>query len=134
MKTIKNTNSTIILIVLSLSFAFLVACQNAQKTIKVGVLHSLTGTMAISEIEVKNATILAIDEINEKGGLLGMKIEPIIVDAKSDNQTFAKLADSLINKAKVEVVFGCWTSASRKTVKPIFEKYDHLLFYPIQYE
>lgn len=103
-------------------------------TIKVGVLHSLTGTMAISEQSVKDATLLAIEEINASGGLLGKKIEPIVVDGKSDWPTFATEAEKLITNDKVSVVFGCWTSASRKTVKPVFEKHNHLLFYPVQYE
>ncbi|MDX2128658.1 MAG: urea ABC transporter substrate-binding protein [Chloroherpetonaceae bacterium] len=102
--------------------------------IRVGVLHSLSGTMSISETAVKDATLMAIEEINAKGGILGRPVVPIVVDGKSDWPTFAEKADSLIQNAKVSVVFGCWTSASRKTVKPIFEKYDHLLFYPVQYE
>lgn len=104
------------------------------ESIKVGVLHSLSGTMAISEKPVVDATLMAIEEINEEGGLLGRKIEPIVIDGKSDWPTFAKEAERLISEEKVSVIFGCWTSASRKTVKPIFEKYDHLLFYPVQYE
>jgi len=106
----------------------------AGKPIKVGILHSLSGTMAISEKSVADATLMAIEEINEKGGLLGRKIKPVLFDGKSDWPTFAKEAERLILEEKVSVVFGCWTSASRKTVKPIFEKYDHLLFYPVQYE
>ena len=113
----------------------LVSCKGeSEPTIKVGILHSLSGTMAISETDVKNATLLAIEEINANGGLLGRQIEPIVVDGKSDWGHFALMADSLISQAKVNVVFGCWTSASRRTVKPIFEKYNHLLFYPVQYE
>ncbi len=110
------------------------ACQTEPDEIKVGVLHSLSGTMAISEKAVANATLMAIDEINAKGGLLGKKIKPIVVDGKSDWGVFAAEADRLINQEKVSVIFGCWTSASRKTVKPVFEKNNHLLFYPIQYE
>ena len=105
-----------------------------REPIKVGILHSLTGTMAISETSVKDATLMAIDEINAHGGLLGRKIQPIVVDAKSDWPSFAAAAERLITRDKVSVVFGCWTSASRKTVKPIFEKYNHLLIYPVQYE
>ncbi len=108
--------------------------QISKKPIKVGILHSLTGTMAISEKSVVDATLLAIAEINEKGGVLGRKIQPIIVDGKSDWNTFAQQAEYLITKEKVATVFGCWTSASRKTVKPVFEKYNHLLIYPVQYE
>ena len=102
--------------------------------IKVGILHSLTGTMAISEKSVVDAELMAIDEINAKGGLLGRKIQPVIVDGASNWPQFAKMAEKLITQDKVSVVFGCWTSASRKTVKPVFEKYGHLLFYPVQYE
>ncbi len=103
-------------------------------SIKVGILHSLTGTMAISEKAVVDATMFAIDQINEAGGVLGRQIEPVLVDGCSDWPTFAREAENLITNEKVVVVFGCWTSASRKTVKPIFEKHDHLLFYPLQYE
>ncbi|MCC5943950.1 MAG: urea ABC transporter substrate-binding protein [Bernardetiaceae bacterium] len=120
------------LLVLSLLFG---GCAQIEKEpIRVGVLHSLSGTMAISETAVKEATLMAIEEINANGGLLGRQIEPIVVDGASDWDTFAQKADSLIKKAQVQVVFGCWTSASRKTVKPVFEKYKHLLFYPVQYE
>jgi urea transport system substrate-binding protein len=105
-----------------------------KNVIKVGVLHSLSGTMSISEVAVKDATLLAIDEINAKGGLLGKKIEVIVEDGASDWPTFAEKATKLIQKDKVCVVFGCWTSASRKAVKPVFESNNHLLFYPVQYE
>ncbi len=98
--------------------------------IKVGVLHSRTGTMAISERPVIDATLLAIDEINEAGGVLGRPVE----DGESEAATFATKATKLITEDKVSTVFGCWTSASRKTVLPVFEKHDRLLFYPIQYE
>ena len=106
----------------------------ALPPIKVGVLHSLTGTMAISEKPVMQATLLAIEDINAHGGLLGRKIEPVVVDGKSEDEVFAKQAEHLIVDEKVSVIFGCWTSASRKSVKPIVEKYQHLLFYPVQYE
>lgn len=114
----------------------LVGCGGAteQGTINVGILHSLSGTMAISEQSVADATQLAIGEINAAGGLLGKKINPILIDGASDWDKFAAEADKLINEKKVDVIFGCWTSASRKTVKPVFEKNKHLLFYPIQYE
>ncbi len=102
--------------------------------IKVGILHSLTGTMAFSEKAVADATLLAIEELNESGGLLGRKVEAILVDCKSDWPSFAKEAERLITVEHVSVIFGCWTSASRKTVRPVFEKYNHLLFYPVQYE
>ena len=102
--------------------------------IKVGVLHSLSGTMAISETSVVDATLLAIDEINERGGLLGRKVVPIVVDGQSDWPTFAAEAERLIVEEEVSAIFGGWTSASRKTMKPVFEEYNHLLFYPVQYE
>ncbi|MCP5005306.1 MAG: urea ABC transporter substrate-binding protein [Planctomycetes bacterium] len=107
---------------------------NMLEPIKVGVLHSLTGTMAISEASVVDATMMAIEEINEKGGILGRDIKPLVVDGCSDLSTFAREAERLISGEEVSVVFGCWTSASRKTVKPIFEEHDGLLFYPVQYE
>ncbi len=107
---------------------------SSSDPIKVGVLHSESGTMAISETAVRDATLMAIAEINANGGLLGRKLEPIVADGKSDPQTFAAEAERLITEEKVSVVFGCWTSASRKTVRPIFEQHDHLLFYPVQYE
>jgi urea transport system substrate-binding protein len=106
----------------------------SKQTIKIGILHSLTGTMAISEKSVVDAYQLAIEEINQRGGVLGRQIEPIVVDGRSDWPTFAKEAERLITQEKVSTVFGCWTSASRKTVKPVFEKYNHLLIYPVQYE
>jgi len=105
-----------------------------ENPIKVGVLHSLSGTMAVSETSVVDATLLAIEEINDRGGILGRKVEPIVVDGKSDWPTFAEEAERLIVDEKVSTIFGGWTSASRKTMKPVFEKYDHLLFYPVQYE
>jgi urea transport system substrate-binding protein len=108
--------------------------EDAGDVIKVGVLHSLSGTMSISEVAVKDATILAINEINEAGGLLGKQIVPIIEDGASDWPTFAEKARKLIERDQVMVVFGCWTSASRKAVLPVFEGLDHLLFYPVQYE
>ncbi|MCU0756531.1 MAG: transporter substrate-binding protein, partial [Xanthomonadales bacterium] len=102
--------------------------------IRVGVLHSRTGTMAISEQPVIDATLLAIEQINARGGVLGRPIEPVVVDGASDWPTFRRAAERLIQTEQVATVFGCWTSASRKTVLPIFEKHDHLLIYPVQYE
>ncbi|HEY8933503.1 MAG TPA: urea ABC transporter substrate-binding protein [Rariglobus sp.] len=104
------------------------------RPVKVGILHSLTGTMAISETSVRDATLLAIEELNAAGGVLGRKIEPVVADGRSDWPTFAREAERLITEERVAVVFGCWTSASRKTVKPVFERHNHLLFYPVQYE
>lgn len=105
-----------------------------EHPIKVGIIHSLSGTMAISEKPVVDATLLAIDEINERGGILGRKIHPIVLDGQSDWPTFAKNAEYLITKEKVSAVFGGWTSASRKTMLPVFEQHNSLLFYPVQYE
>src|SRR4029434_4384137 len=103
-------------------------------TIKVGVLHSLSGTMAISETVLKDVTLMAIEEINEQGGILGRKIEPVVVDPASNWPLFAEKARDLISNQKVAVTFGCWTSVSRKSVLPVFEELNGLLFYPVQYE
>src|SRR5256886_14269994 len=106
----------------------------AQETIKVGVLHSLSGTMAISETTLKDTVLFLIDEQNKKGGVLGKKVEAVVVDPASDWPLFAEKARELIQKNKVSVVFGCWTSVSRKSVLPVFEELNGLLFYPVQYE
>jgi urea transport system substrate-binding protein len=106
----------------------------AQNTIKVGVLHSLSGTMAISESVLKDTVLMAIDEINAKGGVMGKKLEPVVVDPASNWPLFAEKARQLITQDKVAVVFGCWTSVSRKSVLPVFEELNSLLFYPVQYE
>ncbi|MEN9220216.1 MAG: transporter substrate-binding protein, partial [Thermostichales cyanobacterium GMQP_bins_62] len=103
-------------------------------TVRVGILHSLSGTMAISERSVVDAELMAIEEINKAGGVLGKQIEPIIEDGASDWPTFAEKATKLIDADKVATVFGCWTSASRKAVLPVFEGKKHLLWYPVQYE
>ena len=112
----------------------LMGCRAKYDPVRVGILHSLTGTMAISERAVVDATLLAIEEINASGGLLGRQLVPIIADGESDWPVFAAEAERLITKEAVAVVFGCWTSASRRTVRPVFERHDHLLFYPVQYE
>ena len=127
---------TFVILIVGIVFVVIGAysLSQAKKPIKIGVLHSLTGTMAISEKSVVDATLMAVEEINRKGGVLGRPIEAIVVDGQSNWQTFAKEAERLITQEKVSTVFGCWTSASRKTVKPVFEKYNHLLFYPVQYE
>jgi len=106
----------------------------AQDTIKVGVLHSLSGTMAISETVLKDVTLMAIDEINAGGGVLGKKLEAVVVDPASNWPLFAEKARQLLTQDKVAVVFGCWTSVSRKSVLPVFEELNGLLFYPVQYE
>jgi urea transport system substrate-binding protein len=108
--------------------------QAAEGTIKVGVLHSLSGTMAISETVLKDVTLMAIDEINAKGGVMGKKLEAVVVDPASNWPLFAEKARQLIAQDKVAVVFGCWTSVSRKSVLPVFEELNGLLFYPVQYE
>ena len=110
------------------------AATDTGDTIKVGILHSLSGTMAISEVSVKDAEMMAIEEINASGGLLGKKIEPIIEDGASDWPKFAEKAKKLLQNDKVATVFGCWTSASRKAVLPVFEANNGLLWYPVQYE
>ena len=110
------------------------AAAMAEDTIKVGVLHSLSGTMAISETTLKDTVLMMIDEQNKKGGLLGKKLEAVVVDPASNWPLFAEKAAELLEKDKVAVVFGCWTSVSRKSVLPVFEKDNGLLFYPVQYE
>ena len=106
----------------------------AAEPIKVGILHSLSGTMAISETSLKDVALMAIEELNENGGVLGRQIEPIVVDPASDWPLFAEKARELIQQEKVAVVFGCWTSVSRKSVLPVFEELNGLLFYPVQHE
>ena len=106
----------------------------AADTIKVGVLHSLSGTMAISETVLKDTVLMAIDEINAKGGLLGKKLEPVVVDPASNWPLFAEKAKQLLTQDKVAVTFGCWTSVSRKSVLPVYKENNGLLFYPVQYE
>ena len=112
----------------------LAAPAMAQAPIKVGVLHSLSGTMAISETTLKDTVLMMVDDINKKGGLLGRKVEAVVVDPASNWPLFAEKARELISKEKVDVVFGCWTSVSRKSVLPVFEELNGLLFYPVQYE
>ena len=107
---------------------------SAEDTIKVGVLHSLSGTMAISETTLKDTMLFLIDEQNKKGGLLGKKLEAVVVDPASNWPLFAEKARELISKDKVAVVFGCWTSVSRKSVLPVFKELNSILFYPVQYE
>jgi urea transport system substrate-binding protein len=106
----------------------------AQDTIKVGILHSLSGTMAISETTLKDVMLMLIDEQNKKGGLLGKKLEAVVVDPASNWPLFAEKARELISKEKVAAVFGCWTSVSRKSVLPVFKELNNILFYPVQYE
>jgi urea transport system substrate-binding protein len=111
-----------------------VAPAKAEDTIKIGILHSLSGTMAISETTLKDVMLMLIDEQNKKGGLLGKKLEAVVVDPASNWPLFAEKARELISKDKVAVVFGCWTSVSRKSVLPVFKELNSILFYPVQYE
>jgi urea transport system substrate-binding protein len=137
LKTLKSSfhrvRPLVLLAILMISIMPRVSIK-AQETIKVGILHSLSGTMSISEVSVKDATMMAIDEINASGGVMGKQLEVIVEDGASDWPTFAEKAKKLLEQDKVAVVFGCWTSASRKAVKPVFESLNGLLFYPVQYE
>jgi len=119
-----------------LAAALMVSTAMAQEgePIKVGILHSLSGTMAISETTLKDVMLMLIEQQNAKGGLLGRPLEAVVVDPASDWPLFAEKARELIAKDKVDVVFGCWTSVSRKSVLPVFEELDSILFYPVQYE
>ncbi|MBN8915256.1 MAG: urea ABC transporter substrate-binding protein [Rhizobiales bacterium] len=111
-----------------------VGAARAEDTIKVGILHSLSGTMAISETTLKDVMLMLIEEQNKKGGLLGKKLEAVVVDPASNWPLFAEKARELITKDKVAAVFGCWTSVSRKSVLPVFKELNNILFYPVQYE
>src|SRR6202167_1351930 len=106
----------------------------AEDTIKIGILHSLSGTMAISETILKDLILMQVADVNAKGGLLGKKIEPVVVDPASNWPLFAEKARELLTKDKVAAVFGCWTSVSRKSVLPVLEELNGLLFYPLEYE
>jgi len=128
---------TSILAGLALGAAALAAVPAASaqdKVVKVGILHSLSGTMAISETSLRDVLLYAFDEINAKGGVMGYKIQPVIVDGASNWPLFAEKAKQLLEEDKVSVTFGCWTSVSRKSVLPVFEKDNGMLFYPVQYE
>lgn len=105
-----------------------------EDVVKIGILHSLSGTMAISETSLRDVVLMAVEEINASGGILGKQVETVVVDPASDWDLFAEKAKDLISKEQVAVVFGCWTSVSRKSVLPVFEEYNSLLFYPVQYE
>jgi urea transport system substrate-binding protein len=130
----RHVGKTLSAVVLGIAAMGITPMALAQETIKVGVLHSLSGTMAISETVLKDTVLMAIDEINAKGGLLGKKLEPVVVDPASNWPLFAEKAKQLISQDKVAAVFGCWTSVSRKSVLPVFEQSNALLFYPVQYE
>ncbi len=118
----------------ALSLAVALPAKAADDTIKVGILHSLSGTMAISETTLKDVMLMLIEEQNKKGGVLGKKLEAVVVDPASNWPLFAEKARELITKDKVAVVFGCWTSVSRKSVLPVFKELNSILFYPVQYE
>jgi urea transport system substrate-binding protein len=132
-KSMKRNTFAALTAGLLLGAASLIPAQAAD-TIKVGVLHSLSGTMAISETTLKDTVLMLIDKQNKKGGVLGKKLEPVVVDPASNWPLFAEKARELISKDKVDVMFGCWTSVSRKSVLPVIEELNGLLFYPVQYE
>ena len=125
--------STLLTTALTASMLWVLPVQ-AEETIKVGVLHSLSGTMAISETALKNTALMTFEQINAAGGIMGRPIEPVVVDPASNWPLFAEKARQLITQEKVAAVFGCWTSVSRKSVLPVFEELNGLLFYPVQYE
>jgi urea transport system substrate-binding protein len=134
-----NKNHSIMIGTLIACFGFFVYIllsvpKLSSDTIKVGILHSMVGTMAANEKKLVDATLFAIEQINESGGILGKMIQPVIADGKSDPDVFMHEAERLITQEKVSVLFGCWTSASRKAVKDVIEKYNKLLFYPVEYE
>ncbi|HEX2257043.1 MAG TPA: urea ABC transporter substrate-binding protein [Afifellaceae bacterium] len=120
--------------VASAAIGFGAVAQAQEDTIKVGILHSLSGTMAISETTLKDVMLMLIEEQNKKGGLLGKQLEAVVVDPASDWPLFAEKARELISRDQVAAVFGCWTSVSRKSVLPVFEELNSILFYPVQYE
>ena len=126
--------SKIVSLVSAAALAFGMQAAMAADTIKVGILHSLSGTMAISETTLKDTVLMLIEEQNKKGGLLGKKLEPVVVDPASNWPLFAEKTRELIEKEKVDVIFGCWTSVSRKSVLPVIEELNGLMFYPVQYE
>ena len=121
-------------LLLASAAVFTVAGARAEDTVKVGVLHSLSGTMAISETSLRDILLYTFDEINAAGGVMGKKIDPVVVDGASNWPLFAEKAKQLLEQDKVAVTFGCWTSVSRKSVLPVFEEKKGLLFYPVQYE
>ncbi len=131
MRFVKPLRSAFVATISMLGLAGIVA---GEESVKIGVLHSLSGTMAISEVSCKDATVLAVEEINAAGGVMGRQIEPVIVDPASNWPLFAEKAKELLVEKKVAAVFGCWTSVSRKSALPVFEENNGLLFYPVQYE
>ena len=125
---------TIGLLLLTVSMFGVGQANAGDHEVKIGVLHSLSGTMAISETSLKDVVLMAAEEINAAGGVMGKQIRPVVVDPASDWDLFAEKAKDLIIKEEVATVFGCWTSVSRKSVLPVFEEHNALLFYPVQYE
>src|SRR5579863_8418382 len=134
MKSIVKQQLPLGMLACALAFAGHVQTSAAEDTVKVGVLHSLSGTMAISETSLRDILLFTFDEVNAKGGVMGKKIEPVVVDGASNWPLFAEKAKQLLEEDKVAVVVGCWTSVSRKSVLPVFEKDNGMLFYPVQYE
>jgi len=132
--TRRNATKSLTAVALGVAGLLVGSMAHAADTIKVGVLHSLSGTMAISETVLKDVALMTIDEINAKGGLLGKKLEPVVVDPASNWPLFAEKAKQLISQDKVAVTFGCWTSVSRQSVPPVLKKLNSVLFYPVQYE
>jgi len=130
----RSTRSLLGAVALTATLAFQGTALAQEDTIKIGILHSLSGTMAISETTLKDAMLMLIEEQNKKGGVLGKKLEAVVVDPASDWPLFAEKARDLLAKDKVAAVFGCWTSVSRKSVLPVFEELNGVLFYPVQYE
>src|ERR1700710_1981261 len=131
MKLLKSVGLALAAAALGLT---VVPVRGADDTVKVGVLHSLSGAMAISETSLRDVLLFTFDEINKSGGVMGKKIEPVVVDGASNWPLFAEKAKQLLEQDKVAVTFGCWTSVSRKSVLPVFETDHGLLFYPVQYE
>ncbi|MBT8437890.1 MAG: ABC transporter substrate-binding protein, partial [Gammaproteobacteria bacterium] len=129
-----RTTKSLTLLSLTLISGIMLNTAIAAETIKIGVLHSLSGTMAISETTLKDTMLMLIEDQNKKGGLLGKQLEAVVVDPASDWPLFAEKARELITKEKAVATFGCWTSVSRKSVLPVFEELDSILFYPVQYE
>lgn len=127
-KTVKN------IVVGASASLFAMGAMASEETIKIGVLHSLSGTMAISETTLKDTVLMMIEEQNKKGGLLGKQLEPVVVDPASNWPLFAEKTRELLTQEEVDVIFGCWTSVSRKSVLPVIEELNGLLFYPVQYE
>lgn len=129
-----NKLGFIVLFILMLVIALTGCSRSTPEPIRIGVVFSQTGTMAVSEVPLVNAVTLAVEEINAGGGLLGRPVEMVVADGRSDPAVFAQEAERLISREKVSALFACWTSACRRAVRPVVERHDHLMFYPVQYE